>query len=837
MKFIDLNNLKENLENFLNTVLLNIFPTKEEVQTNLDSKLSAEDINLFVPLQNDITRTVYGLKINISYLDTTENCKVTLNGKATNDIEFFIANSNIPFGNLSGGTSKCKIIEMYTDDNGMTQKNIDSGDGCILKGKGNIYLSISNGTSFSNEVIYPKIIGDKNSIGKSLIINDSENYINKAMRTGFIEGDNNLGIMTYTPSDGSVFTNNYKDTVYPKLYSSFSLYSYMISQLQDENHTDYNIYNNHAEGKYTIARGDCQFVEGKYNIEDEDDNYAHIVGGGTSEDNRKNIHTLDWEGNAEFAGDVTATSSTGDKISLISIQKKTATHENYWNGTQKWIKLFSLSPAASNIGDSMKFIISSRNHYEEVSISVTTDGASPTGIGIIDFTTNLKEGTSLIVAYHNKVENLIDVFYASTEIWDSSNFNIVHHITSSRIVCTVHNTDSTIPEETENYVKHLPTSKFVELDERISNNGYGEVAGGKNLVNLDYDSLLDKESTYGGISFSYVSPNCIKLKGTSTHDYSQCYMTLLSPTIKDNEGIFSHGKSLTISTTKGYIALYANAGAGWIGLGCYKNFNINIQPEWISLLIRICAKDIGETYNNDLAYIQIEEGSVATEYEPYFPSNKMLAEEKADKSETTVNLLNPTLGTTTVNGITCTNNGDGTYTLNGTATAETYMDIGRCTIKDTQYKLLGCPPTGGYEKYVLYLSDRMQPDITDTGNGVILQKEATSYPIKIGIWPGVTLNNVIFKPMITTNLNATYDDFVPYTGDTGKLNSDVAKLKNDLDKLNSLPIGSIIQIEAAKDDIETTTQKYGWQYLGTSNIQYESGSATLLVTNVYRKND
>lgn len=65
----------------------------------------------------------------------------------------------------------------------------------------------------------------------------------------------------------------------------------------------------------------------------------------------------------------------------------------------------------------------------------------------------------------------------------------------------------------------------------------------------------------------------------------------------------------------------------------------------------------------------------------------------------------------------------------------------------------------------------------------------------------------------------------------------VGNIKNDLDKLNSLPKGSIIQIDADKDDIETTTQKYGWQYLGTSNIQYENGSLTLLVTNVYRKNN
>ena len=69
------------------------------------------------------------------------------------------------------------------------------------------------------------------------------------------------------------------------------------------------------------------------------------------------------------------------------------------------------------------------------------------------------------------------------------------------------------------------------------------------------------------------------------------------------------------------------------------------------------------------------------------------------------------------------------------------------------------------------------------------------------------------------------------------INNAIDSLKNDLDKLNSLPIGSIIQIEAAKDNIETTTQKYGWQYLGTSNIECNDGSVKLLVTNVYRKNN
>lgn len=60
----------------------------------------------------------------------------------------------------------------------------------------------------------------------------------------------------------------------------------------------------HAEGNETVASGKNQHVQGKFNVEDTANKYAHIVGGGTSDTKRKNIHTIDWDGNAEFAGDV-----------------------------------------------------------------------------------------------------------------------------------------------------------------------------------------------------------------------------------------------------------------------------------------------------------------------------------------------------------------------------------------------------------------------------------------------------------------------------------------------------------------------------------------------------
>ena len=64
----------------------------------------------------------------------------------------------------------------------------------------------------------------------------------------------------------------------------------------------------HAEGYWTVAGSENQHVQGKYNITDTENKYAHITGNGYIDDNekviRRNAHTLDWEGNAWFAGNV-----------------------------------------------------------------------------------------------------------------------------------------------------------------------------------------------------------------------------------------------------------------------------------------------------------------------------------------------------------------------------------------------------------------------------------------------------------------------------------------------------------------------------------------------------
>lgn len=61
----------------------------------------------------------------------------------------------------------------------------------------------------------------------------------------------------------------------------------------------------HAEGSGTIAAGYAQHVQGKHNIGYSD--YAHIVGNGEDDSHRSNAHTLDWDGNAWYAGTVEGT--------------------------------------------------------------------------------------------------------------------------------------------------------------------------------------------------------------------------------------------------------------------------------------------------------------------------------------------------------------------------------------------------------------------------------------------------------------------------------------------------------------------------------------------------
>lgn len=149
----------------------------------------------------------------------------------------------------------------------------------------------------------------------------------------------------------------------------------------------------------------------------------------------------------------------------------------------------------------------------------------------------------------------------------------------------------------------------------------------------------------------------------------------------------------------------------------------------------------------------------------------MLYGKSEQKQYSGKNLLNPILRTTVQNGVTCTNNGDGTYTVNGTATGSAafviYNNFADVYGSASSLKMVGCPSGGSSQKYFLRSYRKGEnPEILDEyGSGISIGsfKEAGSN-IAILVKSGATVNNLIFKPMLTTDTTATYENYEPYTG-------------------------------------------------------------------------
>lgn len=113
----------------------------------------------------------------------------------------------------------------------------------------------------------------------------------------------------------------------------------------------------------------------------------------------------------------------------------------------------------------------------------------------------------------------------------------------------------------------------------------------------------------------------------------------------------------------------------------------------------------------------------------------------------------------TYNGVTFTVNADGTVIANGTATTRTLFILVREAEKRLPVGMLrvtGAAPgtviVDGYTGY--FTAGAGGQTFNNNGKGRI--------DVSIRVEAGVKLDNVVIKPMITTDLNATYDSYEPY---------------------------------------------------------------------------
>lgn len=111
----------------------------------------------------------------------------------------------------------------------------------------------------------------------------------------------------------------------------------------------------HAQNDTTIAAGDRQTALGRYNIADEDGDYAVIVGNGT-DTNRSNALTVDWDGNVVMGTDLKTT--TIADIITVNSSNATITVAEFarWGKVAQlhiaWTNKSAISvPANGNIGN------------------------------------------------------------------------------------------------------------------------------------------------------------------------------------------------------------------------------------------------------------------------------------------------------------------------------------------------------------------------------------------------------------------------------------------------------------------------------------------------------
>lgn len=125
----------------------------------------------------------------------------------------------------------------------------------------------------------------------------------------------------------------------------------------------------HAEGFHTTASGSNSHVEGKFNIEDTENKYTHIVGNGTN-DKRSNAHTIDWDGNAWFAGDVYIKSTSGTNKDVGS--KKLATEEYVTSSiTNKVDKVEGKDLSTNDFTNELKTKLEGLNNYDDTDIKAS----------------------------------------------------------------------------------------------------------------------------------------------------------------------------------------------------------------------------------------------------------------------------------------------------------------------------------------------------------------------------------------------------------------------------------------------------------------------------------
>lgn len=105
--------------------------------------------------------------------------------------------------------------------------------------------------------------------------------------------------------------------------------------------------------------------------------------------------------------------------------------------------------------------------------------------------------------------------------------------------------------------------------------------------------------------------------------------------------------------------------------------------------------------------------------------------------------------TTTKNGLTFTDNGDGSITVNGTATTTTYFSLNDIPPLDVEIIASGCPKGGTWATYQISVDKNGLNNVNDYGDGVSVKcTKADVYSLTLVIRKDTKVSNLTFYPQV-----------------------------------------------------------------------------------------
>lgn len=192
--------------------------------------------------------------------------------------------------------------------------------------------------------------------------------------------------------------------------------------------------------------------------------------------------------------------------------------------------------------------------------------------------------------------------------------------------------------------------------------------------------------------------------------------------------------------------------------------------------------------------------------------------------------------TQTISGVTFTINSDGSVVANGTATDLIWFQINKgFKLKNLEYTLTGCPSGGGENTYELQIrstesSSSLWQFLVDRGNGATaLCSSSRTYISFIGIKSGVTVTNLLFKPML--RLASDTDDTYQSYAMTNKQLTNKKVHWDDYSQLGAVNIFDFTIATQTAKGITFTQNNDGTVTVSGSNTQ---GSGIGILTKIQR---